>query len=230
MPSRWRRFFSPDRRARSNIRASETLWDLLHEPVALQARIIQLENSALQRQQQSRQEQEREWKQSHRGKGKRKTVTWGYATIIPDLEPEPKPKHQSKSQAGPANRPKHKGQLKSILKPPTALDKAMAHVNLWELIKQSEAMLRINHDYLDITADEETLDSWYRIEEYTRLSKANGLAKGKSDAELEMKWNWQEDDFSPDGDQDEVEGQCESQDEDRVFEEFWVGVSKGSGE
>ena len=80
------------------------------------------------------------------------------------------------------------------------------------------------------TADEETLDSWYRIEEYTRLSKANGLAKGKSDAELEMKWNWQEDDFSPDGDQDEVEGQCESQDEDRVFEEFWVGVSKGSGE
>lgn len=148
-------------------------------PLPLRARLLLFTRFRQPQKQKHQKEQEQEQSQSQEQQHP-KTVTWGPATIIPDQELH--------SQPRPAAH-----QRKSILKPATRLDMAMAQANLWELIHQSETKFRINHDYLTITADEETLDSWFRVEGYAMLRRANGFAQGKSGVELETNWGWQND-------------------------------------
>ena len=61
----------------------------------------------------------------------------------------------------------------------------MLHRNMWEMVKQAEEKVRLNHEYLDVAGDD-VLDSWLRVEERSMHKSANGAAKDRRDGMLAM--------------------------------------------
>lgn len=61
----------------------------------------------------------------------------------------------------------------------------MLHRNMWEMVKQAEEKVRLNHEYLDVAGDG-VLDSWLRVEERSMHKSADGAAMDRYDGMVAM--------------------------------------------
>ena len=129
-----------------------------------------------------------------------KTVHWGATTEIPpspvpispiplseiEVESKPEPNREKEQEDSPQSQPQTpKPAPKPIIKPPIPLDHEMLHKNMWEMVKQAEEKVRLNHEYLDVAGDD-VLDSWFRVEERSMHRSANRAAKDKHDSMVAM--------------------------------------------
>ncbi|ODM23630.1 hypothetical protein SI65_01219 [Aspergillus cristatus] len=115
-----------------------------------------------------------------------KQVHWGPITEIPPIKREPEVRPHP-LRGNPLSRPKPKhSNSKPIRKPPTPLDQEIFHRNLWEMIHQAEAKIRLNYEYLSLSGegerDHRVLDAWFKIEEQAMHKGVNRAAKAQVQA------------------------------------------------
>lgn len=62
----------------------------------------------------------------------------------------------------------------------------MFHRNLWEMIHQAEAKVKLNYEYLNLSGesehDDRVLDAWFRIEELAMHKGVNRAARAQDQA------------------------------------------------